>query len=79
MRSFASVVGLSLALYLTAFAGGLARAEGHQAVGGVGLAFSEDDRAIHLYPSGRRLPSPVVRCESTGNDIMRSGAAEPAW
>jgi hypothetical protein len=39
----------------------LARAEGHRAVGGVGLAFSEDDRAIHLYPSGRRLPSPVVR------------------
>ena len=39
----------------------LAKAEGHQAVGGVGLAFSEDDRAIHLYPSGRRVPSPVVR------------------
>ena len=39
----------------------LATGEGHQAVGGVGLGFSEDDRAIHLYPSGRRLPSPVVR------------------
>jgi uncharacterized protein len=39
----------------------LARAEGHQAAGDAGLAFSEDDRAIRLFPSGRRLPSPVVR------------------
>ena len=39
----------------------LARTEGHEAAGGAGLGFSEDDRAIHLYPSGRRVPSPVVR------------------
>jgi uncharacterized protein len=39
----------------------LATAEGHEAVARVGLGFSEDDRAIHLYPSRRRLPSPVVR------------------
>lgn len=39
----------------------LARDEGHRAAGGAGLAFSEDDRAIHLYPSGRRVRSPVVR------------------
>jgi hypothetical protein len=39
----------------------LARSEGHAAAGGAGLGFSEDDRAIHLYPSGRRVPSPVVR------------------
>lgn len=42
----------------------LARAEGHRAAGGAGLAFSEDDRAIHCFPSGRRLPSPVVRWTS---------------
>jgi predicted deacetylase len=41
--------------------GWLARSEGHDAVGGAGLGFSEDDRAIHLFPSGRRLRSPVVR------------------
>jgi uncharacterized protein len=39
----------------------LAREEGHEAVARAGLGFSEDDRAIHLYPSRRRLPSPVVR------------------
>lgn len=39
----------------------LARSEGHAAAGGAGLGFSEDDRGIHLYPSGRRVPSPVVR------------------
>jgi predicted deacetylase len=39
----------------------LARREGHRAVGGAGLGFSEDERAILLFPSGRRLPSPVVR------------------
>jgi predicted deacetylase len=39
----------------------LARSEGHDAAGGAGLGFSEDDRTIHLYPSGRRVPSPVVR------------------
>ncbi|MEZ0332648.1 MAG: DUF2334 domain-containing protein [Gemmatimonadales bacterium] len=41
--------------------GWLAKDEGHQAVAQAGLGFSEDDRAIRLYPSGRRLPSPVVR------------------
>ena len=39
----------------------LAREAGFRAVGAAGLAFSEDDRAIRLFPSGRRLPSPVVR------------------
>jgi predicted deacetylase len=39
----------------------LARDEGHRAAGGAGLAFSEDDRGIRLFPSGRRLRSPVVR------------------
>lgn len=39
----------------------LARAAGHRAVGGSGLGFSEDERAIHLFPSGRRLRAPVVR------------------
>jgi uncharacterized protein len=39
----------------------LAREAGHRAVGGTGLGFSEDDRAILLFPSERWLPSPVVR------------------
>jgi uncharacterized protein len=39
----------------------LARDAGHRAAGWVGLGFSEDDRAIRLFPSGRRVPSPVVR------------------
>jgi uncharacterized protein len=39
----------------------LAREAGHRAVGGTGLGFSEDQRAILLFPSGRWLPSPVVR------------------
>jgi uncharacterized protein len=39
----------------------LARPEGHDAAGEAGLAFTEDDRAIHLYPSRRRVASPVVR------------------
>jgi uncharacterized protein len=39
----------------------LAREAGHRAVGGTGLGFSEDERAILLFPSGRWLPSPVVR------------------
>jgi predicted deacetylase len=41
--------------------GWLAKAEGHAAVAQAGLGFSEDDRAIHLYPSHRSLRSPVVR------------------
>jgi predicted deacetylase len=32
-----------------------------RAVGVAGLGFSEDDRAIRLFPSGRRVPSPVLR------------------
>jgi uncharacterized protein len=39
----------------------LARDAGHRAVAETGLGFSEDDRAILLFPSGRRIPSPVVR------------------
>jgi predicted deacetylase len=44
----------------------LARDEGHRAAGVSGLGFSEDDRAIHLYPSGRRVPAPVVRWSARG-------------
>jgi hypothetical protein len=44
----------------------LAREEAHRAAGGIGLGFSEDDRAIHLYPSGRRVAAPVVRWSARG-------------
>jgi predicted deacetylase len=39
----------------------LAREEGHRAAGAAGLGFSEDERAVRLFPSGRKIPSPVVR------------------
>jgi uncharacterized protein len=39
----------------------LARDEGHHAAGRAGLGFSEDAREIRLFPSGRRIRSPVVR------------------
>jgi uncharacterized protein len=39
----------------------LAREEGHRAVGAAGLGFSEDQRIVRLFPSGRELRSPVVR------------------
>jgi predicted deacetylase len=39
----------------------LAREEGHRAVGAAGLAFSEDERTVRLFPSGRTIRSPVVR------------------
>jgi len=39
----------------------LAHDDVHRAAGGTGLAFSEDDRVIHLFPSGRRVPAPAVR------------------
>jgi predicted deacetylase len=39
----------------------LAREAGRQAVGRAGLGFTEDDRAVQVFPSGRRLASPVVR------------------
>jgi predicted deacetylase len=39
----------------------LAREEGHAAVGEAGLGFSEDDRAVRIFPAGRRVTSPVVR------------------
>ncbi|MFL5493003.1 MAG: DUF2334 domain-containing protein [Gemmatimonadales bacterium] len=39
----------------------LAREEGHRAVGAAGLGFSEDQRIVRLFPSGRMLRSPVVR------------------
>jgi predicted deacetylase len=45
----------------------LARDAGHRAAGGSGLGFSEDDRAIHLFPSGRRLRAPVVRWSARGS------------
>jgi len=41
--------------------GWLALEDGHAAVGDAGLGFSEDDRSIRLFPSGRRVPSPAVR------------------
>jgi predicted deacetylase len=39
----------------------LAREEGHRAVGASGLGFSEDQRIVRLFPSGRTVRSPVVR------------------
>jgi predicted deacetylase len=39
----------------------LAREDGHGAAGRAGLGFSEDQRAVRLFPSGRRVASPVVR------------------
>jgi uncharacterized protein len=39
----------------------LAREDGHGAAGRAGLGFSEDEHAIRLFPSGRRVASPVVR------------------
>jgi predicted deacetylase len=42
----------------------LAREEGHRAVGAAGLGFSEDERTVRLFPSGRSIPSPVVRWSS---------------
>jgi predicted deacetylase len=44
----------------------LARPDGYRAAGRSGLGFSEDDRAVHLYPSGRRVPAPVVRWSARG-------------
>jgi predicted deacetylase len=38
-----------------------AREEGHAAVREAGLAFSEDERSIRLFPEGRLVPSPAVR------------------
>ncbi len=53
----------SLGLEPTGFVppGWLARDEGHAAVRDAGLGFSEDDGAIRLFPSGRRIESPAVR------------------
>jgi uncharacterized protein len=42
----------------------LAREGTHRAVAAAGLAFSEDESAIHLHATGRRLRSPVVRWSS---------------
>ena len=39
----------------------LAREDAHSAAAVAGLRFSEDGRSIRLFPSGRRLGSPVVR------------------
>jgi uncharacterized protein len=44
----------------------LARPAGHRAAGRNGLAFSEDDHAVHLHPTGRRIPAPVVRWSARG-------------
>jgi uncharacterized protein len=52
-----------LELYPTGFVppAWLARFDTHVAAGACGLSFTEDERSIHLFPSGRRLASPVVR------------------
>jgi uncharacterized protein len=42
----------------------LAREEGHRAAGAAGLGFSEDERTVRLFPSGRSIPSPAVRWSS---------------
>jgi hypothetical protein len=39
----------------------LARGAGHAAAGRAGLGCSEDARACFLFPTGRRVPSPVIR------------------
>jgi predicted deacetylase len=39
----------------------LAREVGHAAASDAGLGFSEDERSIRLFPTGRRLASPAVR------------------
>jgi uncharacterized protein len=39
----------------------LARESAFRAVGVAGFRFSEDERSIRLFPSGRQVPSPVVR------------------
>jgi predicted deacetylase len=44
----------------------LATDEGHRAAGGTGRGFSEADRAIRLFPSGRRVPAPAVRWSARG-------------
>ncbi len=56
----------------------LAREGGHRAVGATGLGFSEDDRTIHLFPSGRRLASPVVRW-SARTAVRAWGSVAVAW
>jgi predicted deacetylase len=39
----------------------LAKEATYEAAAAAGLRFSEDDRSVRLLPSGRRIPSPVVR------------------
>jgi uncharacterized protein len=39
----------------------LARADTDVAAEACGLSFTEDEHSIRLFPSGRRIPSPVVR------------------
>jgi len=59
----------------------LARDAAHRAAGGMGLGFSEDDRAIRLFPSGRRIPSPVVRwsARSTARAWGSVAVARARW
>ncbi|HEU5303381.1 MAG TPA: polysaccharide deacetylase family protein [Gemmatimonadales bacterium] len=39
----------------------LAREAAHEAAASAGLHFSEDDHSVRLFPSGRRMASPVLR------------------
>lgn len=59
----------------------LAREASFRAAGAAGLGFSEDDCAIHLFPSGRRLPSPVVRwsARSTARAWGSVAVARARW
>ncbi|HEX3234480.1 MAG TPA: polysaccharide deacetylase family protein [Gemmatimonadales bacterium] len=53
----------------------LAREEGHRAAGAAGLGFSEDERSVRLFPSGRRISSPVVRWSARTAVRARGSAA----
>jgi predicted deacetylase len=59
----------------------LAREEGHAAVRDAGLGFSEDDRAIRLFPAGRRIASPAVRwsARSAGRAWGSVAVARGRW
>jgi predicted deacetylase len=60
-RGLACLLGLGLRPVGFVPPAWLAREEGHRAAGAAGLGFSEDERTVRLFPSGRSIPSPVVR------------------
>jgi predicted deacetylase len=59
----------------------LAREEGHRAAGAAGLGFSEDERMVRLFPSGRKIRSPVVRwsARSTARAWGSVAVARARW